>query len=72
MAQRMAGSMASGMATGAGMAMASRAVDSIMGPRQVEMVHSQGEGQAQQAPQAPQAPQAQQAQQACIPISIKT
>mmetsp|Transcript_37165 Transcript_37165/g.94418 ORF Transcript_37165/g.94418 Transcript_37165/m.94418 type:complete len:89 (-) Transcript_37165:269-535(-) len=33
------GSMASGMATGVGMSIANRAVDSMMGPRQTEVVH---------------------------------
>jgi len=33
------GSMASGMATGVGMSVASRAVDAVMGPRQTEVVH---------------------------------
>lgn len=33
------GSMMSGMATGAGMSAAHRMVDSIMGPRQTEVVH---------------------------------
>mmetsp|Transcript_79922 Transcript_79922/g.212110 ORF Transcript_79922/g.212110 Transcript_79922/m.212110 type:complete len:143 (-) Transcript_79922:120-548(-) len=33
------GSMASGMAAGVGMSMASRAMDSVMGPRQTEVVH---------------------------------
>merc|ERR1719343_1637800 len=33
------GSMASGMATGVGMSVASRAMDSVMGPRQTEVVH---------------------------------
>mmetsp|Transcript_95880 Transcript_95880/g.172991 ORF Transcript_95880/g.172991 Transcript_95880/m.172991 type:complete len:143 (+) Transcript_95880:87-515(+) len=46
----MMGSMASGMAAGVGMSMASRAVDSMMGPRQTEVVH-RNEG----APAAPAA-----------------
>lgn len=33
------GSMASGMAMGTGMAVANRAVDAVMGPRQTEVVH---------------------------------
>merc|ERR1719343_1264947 len=33
------GSMASGMATGVGMSVASRAVDAVMGPQQTEVVH---------------------------------
>ena len=33
------GSMASGMAAGTGMAIANRAVDAVMGPRQTEVVH---------------------------------
>ena len=33
------GSMASGMATGVGMSVASRAMDSVMAPRQTEVVH---------------------------------
>lgn len=33
------GSMMSGMATGTGMAVANRAVDAVMGPRQTEVVH---------------------------------
>ena len=33
------GSMVSGMATGTGMAVANRAVDAVMGPRQTEVVH---------------------------------
>merc|ERR1719491_178977 len=33
------GSMASGMAMGTGMSLASRAMDSVMGPRQTEVVH---------------------------------
>ena len=41
------GSMASGMATGVGMGMAQRAMDGIMGPRQVEHVHT-GEAPAAQ------------------------
>merc|ERR1719240_1647172 len=36
------GSVVSGMATGAGMGMGQRAIDSVMGPRQVEHVHSDG------------------------------
>merc|ERR1719229_1704386 len=35
----MMGSMMSGMATGVGMSVASRAMDSVMGPRQTEVVH---------------------------------
>merc|ERR1719473_942845 len=34
----MMGSMMSGMATGVGMSVASRAVDAVMGPRQTEVV----------------------------------
>ena len=44
------GSMMSGMAAGTGMAVANRAVDAVMGPRQTEVVHRQ-EG----APAAPAA-----------------
>merc|ERR1719218_138634 len=33
------GSMMSGMAMGTGMAVANRAVDAVMGPRQTEVVH---------------------------------
>ena len=40
------GSMASGMAMGTGMAVANRAVDSVMGPRQTEVVHRNEEGGA--------------------------
>merc|ERR1712125_38836 len=40
------GSMASGMAMGTGMAVANRAVDSIMGPRQTEVVHRHEGGEA--------------------------
>lgn len=36
------GSMASGMATGVGMSVANRAVDSLLGPRQTEVVHKHG------------------------------
>ena len=36
------GSVVSGMATGAGMGMGQRAIDAVMGPRQVEHVHSEG------------------------------
>jgi hypothetical protein len=36
------GSVVSGMATGAGMGMGQRAIDAVMGPRQVEHVHSGG------------------------------
>ena len=36
------GSVVSGMATGAGMGMGQRAIDSVMGPRQVEHVHTGG------------------------------
>merc|ERR1719171_2297232 len=41
------GSVVSGMATSAGMGMGQRAIDAVMGPRQVEHVHSGG------APAAP-------------------
>ena len=34
------GSLATGMATGTGMAVANRAVDAVMGPRQTEVVHT--------------------------------
>ncbi len=45
------GNIISGMASGAGFSMANRAVDAVLGPRQVEMVHTQAEPQvAQQAP----------------------
>merc|ERR1719188_1812764 len=37
------GSMASGMAAGVGMSVASRAVDAVMGPRQTEVVHRHDE-----------------------------
>merc|ERR1712217_887745 len=42
----MGGSMASGMAMGTGMAVANRAVDAVMGPRQTEVVHRHEGGQA--------------------------
>eukprot|EP00929_Paragymnodinium_shiwhaense_P054288 TRINITY_DN2719_c1_g1_i2.p1 TRINITY_DN2719_c1_g1~~TRINITY_DN2719_c1_g1_i2.p1 ORF type:complete len:144 (+),score=39.61 TRINITY_DN2719_c1_g1_i2:81-512(+) len=43
------GSMASGMAMGTGMAVANRAVDAVMGPRQTEVVHrNEGAPAAQQ------------------------
>ena len=45
------GSMASGMAMGTGMAVANRAVDSMMGPRQTEVVH-RNEGAPAGAPAA--------------------
>merc|ERR1719217_539111 len=48
---RLMGSMASGMATGVGMSMASRAMDGIMGPRQTEVVHRH-EGAPARAPAA--------------------
>lgn len=44
------GSMASGMAMGTGMAVANRAVDSVMGPRQTEVVHKNEGGDAPKAP----------------------
>merc|ERR1719473_1477760 len=44
------GSMMSGMATGMGFSMANRAVDAVVGPRQMEVVHTN----EQPAPQAPQ------------------
>mmetsp|Transcript_34168 Transcript_34168/g.91572 ORF Transcript_34168/g.91572 Transcript_34168/m.91572 type:complete len:85 (+) Transcript_34168:2-256(+) len=47
--------MASGMATGVGMSMASRAMDSVMGPRQTEVVHRH-EGQPSGAAPAASAP----------------
>jgi len=40
------GSMASGMAMGTGMAVANRAVDAVMGPRQTEVVHTHQGGEA--------------------------
>jgi len=40
------GSMASGMATGVGMSVANRAVDSLLGPRQTEVVHKHEEAPA--------------------------
>merc|ERR1712107_161547 len=40
------GSMASGMAMGTGMAVANRAVDAVMGPRQTEVVHRHEGGAA--------------------------
>ena len=43
------GSMASGMAMGTGMAVANRAVDAVMGPRQTEVVHRQEGAPAPQA-----------------------
>merc|ERR1719456_2044098 len=46
------GSMASGMATGVGMSMASRAVDAVMGPRQTEVVHRHEGAPAAAAPAA--------------------
>ncbi|EER12190.1 conserved hypothetical protein [Perkinsus marinus ATCC 50983] len=55
----LAGSMMSGMATGAGFSMANRAVDAVMGPRQTEVVHRhEGEPTSPPPPQA--APQQQQ------------
>ena len=39
------GSIMSGMATGVGMSMASRAVDAVMGPRETTVVHKQQEGE---------------------------
>lgn len=48
----LAGSMASGMAAGVGMSVANRAVDSMMGPRQTEVVHTHQGG----APPAADAP----------------
>ena len=47
----MMGAMATGMATGVGMSVASRAVDSMMGPRQTEVVH-RNEGAPAAAPVA--------------------
>lgn len=38
-----------GMASGVGFSVANRVVDSVMGPRQMEMVHTQAESPAQQA-----------------------
>merc|ERR1719231_1111962 len=43
------GSMASGMAMGTGMAVANRAVDAVMGPRQTEVVHRNEGGLAEAA-----------------------
>merc|ERR1719282_1895382 len=40
----------SGMATGVGMSVASRAVDSVMGPRQTEVVHRHEGAPAAAAP----------------------
>merc|ERR1712160_124217 len=40
------GSMATGMAMGTGMAVANRAVDAVMGPRQTEVVHTHQGGVA--------------------------
>ncbi len=37
----LAGSVMSGMATGVGMSIASRAVDAVMGPRETVVVHKQ-------------------------------
>lgn len=45
----MMGSLASGMAMGTGMAVANRAVDAVMGPRQTEVVHK-NEGAPAAAP----------------------
>jgi hypothetical protein len=39
-----------GMASGVGFSMANRAVDAVMGPRQVEMVHRTEEASAPQQP----------------------
>merc|ERR1712194_406081 len=50
----MMGSMASGMAMGTGMAVANRAVDAVMGPRQTEVVH-RNEGAPAAAAGAPSA-----------------
>mmetsp|Transcript_47229 Transcript_47229/g.112363 ORF Transcript_47229/g.112363 Transcript_47229/m.112363 type:complete len:150 (-) Transcript_47229:106-555(-) len=43
------GSMMSGMATGVGMSVANRAVDAVMGPRQMEVVHTNQATPATQA-----------------------
>merc|ERR550514_629242 len=47
------GSMMSGMATGVGMSVANRAVDSVMGPRQTEVVHRHEGGAPPAAAPAP-------------------
>lgn len=47
------GSMASGMAMGTGMAVANRAVDSVLGPRQTEVVHRHEGGDAAHPAAAP-------------------
>lgn len=48
------GSVATGMAMGTGMAVANRAVDSVMGPRQTEVVHKQEGGAAAAPPAGPE------------------
>lgn len=50
------GTMVQGMAFGTGSAVANRAVDSVMGPRQVEHVHNGAEGAAAPAVAAGAAP----------------
>ena len=45
------GAMASGMAHGVGFSAASRVVDGVMGPRQMEMVHRNEDGSVQQRPE---------------------
>mmetsp|Transcript_56681 Transcript_56681/g.104944 ORF Transcript_56681/g.104944 Transcript_56681/m.104944 type:complete len:143 (-) Transcript_56681:153-581(-) len=47
------GSMAQGMAMGTGMSIANRAVDSVMGPRQTEVVHRHEGAPAAPAQQTP-------------------
>lgn len=46
----MMGNVASGMASGVGFGVAQRAVDAVMGPRSVEVVHSNAPVTAAQAP----------------------
>eukprot|EP00927_Polykrikos_kofoidii_P029792 TRINITY_DN2569_c0_g1_i2.p1 TRINITY_DN2569_c0_g1~~TRINITY_DN2569_c0_g1_i2.p1 ORF type:complete len:165 (-),score=23.53 TRINITY_DN2569_c0_g1_i2:137-631(-) len=51
--KQMAGSVATGMATGVGMSAADRAMDAVLGPRQVEIVHK---GEATLPPPPPPPP----------------
>lgn len=46
----MVGNVASGMASGVGFGVAQRAVDAVMGPRSMEVVHSNAPVTATQAP----------------------